>query len=38
LGKVSEIVAAALLLASSDGDFFIGQVISPNGGAVFNRA
>jgi 3-oxoacyl-[acyl-carrier protein] reductase len=34
LGKVSEIAAAALLLASSDGDFFIGQVVSPNGGAV----
>jgi 3-oxoacyl-[acyl-carrier protein] reductase len=36
LGKVSEISAAAVLLASSDGDFFIGQVISPNGGAVFH--
>jgi 3-oxoacyl-[acyl-carrier protein] reductase len=36
LGTVSEIAAAAVLLASSDGDFFIGQVISPNGGAVFH--
>jgi 3-oxoacyl-[acyl-carrier protein] reductase len=36
LGKVAEIAAAAVLLASSDGDFFIGQVISPNGGAVFH--
>ena len=36
LGKVSEIAAAAVLLASSDGDFFIGQVVSPNGGAVFH--
>ena len=36
LGKVSEIAAAAVLLASTDGDFFIGQVVSPNGGAVFH--
>ena len=35
LGKVSEIAATAVLLASTDGDFFIGQVVSPNGGAVF---
>jgi 3-oxoacyl-[acyl-carrier protein] reductase len=36
LGTVAEIAACALLLASSEGDFFIGQVISPNGGAVFH--
>lgn len=36
LGTVEEIAETALLLASSAGDFFIGQVISPNGGAVFH--
>ncbi|MDD6540137.1 MAG: SDR family oxidoreductase, partial [Firmicutes bacterium] len=35
LGKVEEIAAAALLLASDEGDFFCGQFVSPNGGAVF---
>lgn len=35
LGTVEEMAEAALLLASTAGDFFIGQVISPNGGAVF---
>ncbi|HEX6128279.1 MAG TPA: 3-oxoacyl-ACP reductase family protein [Candidatus Limnocylindria bacterium] len=35
LGRVDEIAETAVLLASSAGDFFIGQVISPNGGAVF---
>jgi 3-oxoacyl-[acyl-carrier protein] reductase len=35
LGTVTEIAETALLLASSAGDFFIGQVLSPNGGAVF---
>jgi len=35
LGTVDEIAETALLLASSAGDFFIGQVVSPNGGAVF---
>ena len=35
LGKVEEIAAAALLLASDDGHFFCGQFVSPNGGAVF---
>ena len=35
LGKVEEIAAAVLLLASDEGDFFCGQFISPNGGAVF---
>lgn len=35
LGRVDEIAETAVLLASSAGDFFIGQVVSPNGGAVF---
>ena len=35
LGKVEEIAATAVLLASDDGNFFCGQFISPNGGAVF---
>lgn len=35
LGSVEEIGAAALLLASDDGNFFCGQFVSPNGGAVF---
>lgn len=35
LGTVDEIAAVALLLASEEGNFFCGQFISPNGGAVF---
>lgn len=35
LGKISEISSTAVLLASDDGNFFCGQFISPNGGAVF---
>lgn len=35
LGKVEEVAATAVLLASDDGNFFCGQCISPNGGAVF---
>lgn len=35
LGTVEEIGATALLLASDDGNFFCGQFVSPNGGAVF---
>jgi len=35
LGTVDEIAATALLLATKEGNFFCGQVISPNGGAVF---
>lgn len=35
LGKVEEIAAAAVLLASDEGNFFCGQFVSPNGGAVF---
>lgn len=35
LGTPEEMAETALLLASDAGDFYIGQVISPNGGAVF---
>lgn len=35
-GTVEEIAALALLLASDDGNFFCGQIISPNGGAVMH--
>ncbi|KAB8137840.1 SDR family oxidoreductase [Gracilibacillus oryzae] len=35
LGTVEEIAATALLLASDEGNFFCGQFISPNGGAIF---
>lgn len=35
-GTVEEISAVALLLASDKGNFFCGQLISPNGGAVFH--
>jgi 3-oxoacyl-[acyl-carrier protein] reductase len=35
LGTVAEIAAVALMLASDEGNFFCGQIISPNGGAVF---
>lgn len=35
LGTVEEIAAVAILLASDQGNFFCGQFISPNGGAVF---
>jgi len=35
LGKVEEIAATAVLLASDGGNFFCGQIVSPNGGAVF---
>lgn len=35
-GTVDEIAALALLLASDDGNFFCGQIISPNGGAVMH--
>jgi 3-oxoacyl-[acyl-carrier protein] reductase len=34
LGKPSEVAETAVLLASDAGDFYIGQVLSPNGGAV----
>lgn len=35
LGKVEEIAATVLHLASDEGNFFCGQFVSPNGGAVF---
>lgn len=35
-GTVGEIAALAAFLASDEGDFFCGQLISPNGGAVFH--
>jgi 3-oxoacyl-[acyl-carrier protein] reductase len=35
LGTVEEIAGPALMLASDEGNFFMGQFISPNGGAVF---
>ena len=35
LGTAEEMAATALLLASDDGNFFCGQFVSPNGGAVF---
>jgi 3-oxoacyl-[acyl-carrier protein] reductase len=35
LGTVEEVAAPAVMLASDDGNFFMGQFISPNGGAVF---
>lgn len=35
LGSVEEIAATAVLLASDGGNFYCGQILSPNGGAVF---
>ena len=35
LGTVEEIAEPIVMLASDDGNFFMGQFISPNGGAVF---
>ncbi len=34
-GTPKEIAPTAVLLASSDGDFYVGQTLSPNGGDVF---
>lgn len=34
-GTPSEIAPTAVMLASSDGDFYVGQTLSPNGGDVF---
>lgn len=34
-GRPEEIAPTAVLLASGDGDFFVGQTLSPNGGDVF---
>lgn len=35
LGTVEEIAEPAVMLASDEGNFFMGQFVSPNGGAVF---
>lgn len=35
LGSVEEVAATAVLLASDAGNFYCGQCLSPNGGAVF---
>jgi 3-oxoacyl-[acyl-carrier protein] reductase len=35
LGTVEEIAQPAVMLASDEGNFFMGQFVSPNGGAVF---
>jgi 3-oxoacyl-[acyl-carrier protein] reductase len=35
LGTVKEVAEPAVMLASDEGNFFMGQFISPNGGAVF---
>jgi len=35
LGTVAEVAATAVLLASDEGNFYCGQCLSPNGGAVF---
>jgi 3-oxoacyl-[acyl-carrier protein] reductase len=34
-GRPCEIAPSAVLLASADGDFYVGQTLSPNGGDVF---
>jgi 3-oxoacyl-[acyl-carrier protein] reductase len=35
LGSVEEVAEPAAMLASDEGNFFLGQFISPNGGAIF---
>jgi 3-oxoacyl-[acyl-carrier protein] reductase len=35
MGRPQDIAPTAVLLASSDGDFYVGQTLSPNGGDVF---
>jgi 3-oxoacyl-[acyl-carrier protein] reductase len=35
MGLPQEIAPTAVLLASADGDFYVGQTLSPNGGDVF---
>jgi 3-oxoacyl-[acyl-carrier protein] reductase len=35
VGRPCEIAPSAVLLASADGDFYVGQTLSPNGGDVF---
>jgi len=34
LGRPDEIAATAAFLASDDASFFVGQIVSPNGGVV----
>jgi 3-oxoacyl-[acyl-carrier protein] reductase len=34
-GSPDDIAPSAVLLASSAGDFYVGQTLSPNGGDVF---
>lgn len=34
MGRAAEIAPTAVMLASSDGDFYVGQTLSPNGGDV----
>ncbi len=34
-GRPAEVAPTAVMLASSDGDFYVGQTLSPNGGDVF---
>ncbi|WP_075213997.1 SDR family NAD(P)-dependent oxidoreductase [Mongoliimonas terrestris] len=34
-GRPEEIAPTAVMLASADGDFYVGQTLSPNGGDVF---
>ena len=33
-GEVAEVVPTALLLASEDGSYYVGQTLGPNGGDV----
>ncbi len=33
-GRASEVAACVALLAGDDGGYFVGQVLSPNGGTV----
>jgi len=35
MGRPQDIAPTAVLLASSEGDFYVGQTLSPNGGDVF---
>jgi 3-oxoacyl-[acyl-carrier protein] reductase len=35
LGKPQDVAPTAVLLASADGDYYVGQTLSPNGGDVF---
>jgi len=35
-GKMKEIAAAVVFLASESADYFVGEIISPNGGLVID--